>query len=445
MVCGFENKVSDYIREHNLLSKDGGSVIVALSGGADSVSLLLVLNDLGYNCIAAHCNFHLRGEESNRDQKFAEELCKKYGIKLELIHFDVEKRVKETNESVEMACRSLRYDWFEVLKKKYDAQALATGHHIGDNIETMLLNIIRGTGIAGAAGISPKNAKRVSPLLCVSKSEILAYLQECGTGYVTDSTNMESEFKRNIIRNEILPQISSYFRDSEITLTKTVSNLREDNDLLQEYISSLKEKIMPDDTVDFTALISKTVHHKAVLYHILSQYGFNREQTDSIFNARNETGKIFRSGNYSACTDRGKLIVKPDTNEVHEEVYVEMTPGCKNEYFDITEVSSINIDCGPDVIYIDSKALEGDPRWTIRYWRDGDKMCPFGMKGKTKKISDIFSNAKIPSIYKKKIPLLLRNDEIIWVIGVKASDKFRITNTTERIIELRQNCNKNSQ
>lgn len=437
MGCDFENKVSDYIREHNLLSIDSGPVIVALSGGADSVSLLLVLNNLGYNCIAAHCNFHLRGDESNRDQTFAEGLCQKYGIKLELIHFDVEKRIKETNESIEMACRSLRYDWFETLKKKYDAQALATGHHIGDNIETMLLNIIRGTGIAGAAGITPKNAKRVSPLLCVSKQEILEYLKDCGESFVTDSTNLESEFKRNIIRNEILPQIYSYFSDSGITLAKTVSNLREDNDLLQEYITILKGTIMPENTLDFIALENQTSHPKAILYHILAPYGFNREQTDNIYNARCQTGKMFYAGPYSASTDRGKLIIEQIKNTTTAEIAVEVAPKSKNHYFETKEVPSISSDCSADVIYIDSKALEGNPRWTIRYWQTGDKMCPFGMKGKTKKISDIFSNAKIPSIHKKNIPLLLRNDEIIWVLGVKASDRFRVTKDTKKIIEFR--------
>ena len=189
----FEQKTANFIREADLLKADGSNVIVAISGGADSVALLAVLKSLGYNCIAAHCNFHLRGEESCRDERHVEAICSKLDVTLEKTDFDVPKRMAETGESLEMACRSLRYEWFETLREKYSAQALATGHHREDNVETMLLNLLRGTGIAGAAGISAQNAGRVRPLLRFSKSEITEYLHRRGLDYVTDSSNLVSD------------------------------------------------------------------------------------------------------------------------------------------------------------------------------------------------------------------------------------------------------------
>ena len=193
MLGEFETCVKRFVDTHLKLSADGGPVIVALSGGADSVALLAVMTALGYDCIAAHCNFGLRGGESERDMAHASAVASRLGARLETVRFDVPARCAATGESVEMACRELRYEWFEKLKRRYGAQALLTGHHRDDNVETMFLNLLRGAGIRGVAGISAAGDRRMSPMLAMSRADILDYLRLRGLDYVTDSSNLTTD------------------------------------------------------------------------------------------------------------------------------------------------------------------------------------------------------------------------------------------------------------
>ena len=192
-------KIEKYIEKHQLMEKES-PVLVALSGGADSVALLLVLHNLGYKCQAIHCNFHLRGEESNRDEEFVTSLCKRLGIALDIVHFDTTEYAKSHGISIEMAARELRYDAFEKQRKLIGAQAIAVAHHRDDSAETLLLNLVRGTGIRGLRGIQPKNGYIIRPLLCVGREDIIDYLKWRGQDFVTDSTNLTSDYTRNKIR-----------------------------------------------------------------------------------------------------------------------------------------------------------------------------------------------------------------------------------------------------
>ena len=198
-----QQRVIRYIEKEHLFSPDD-KLLVALSGGADSVALLRVLHTAGYQCEAAHCNFHLRGEESNRDEQFVRQLCQKYGIRLHTIDFNTTQYATEKRISIEMAARELRYNWFEKIKEECGAHVIAVAHHQDDSVETMLLNLIRGTGITGLLGIRPRNGAIVRPLLCINREEIIRYLQQIGQDFVTDSTNLEDEYTRNKIRLNLL-------------------------------------------------------------------------------------------------------------------------------------------------------------------------------------------------------------------------------------------------
>ena len=215
-------------------------VLVALSGGADSVALLRVLLELGYDCRAAHCNFHLRGDESNRDECFVTELCQLLGVKFDVKHFDVPYYMKEHGVSLEMACRELRYEWFEQLRLEHGCQCIAVAHHSDDNIETFFLNALRGTGIAGLTGMKPRNANVVRPLLCVSRNEILEWLESLHQDFVTDSTNLENDARRNRLRNVVLPTIYSEFEGSKDSLLKTIENMTRCNDLYNESVGVMR-------------------------------------------------------------------------------------------------------------------------------------------------------------------------------------------------------------
>ena len=234
-----EHKVKEYIKEHSML-KDGDKVVVTLSGGADSVSLLLILHALGYECHAAHCNFHLRGEESMRDERFVTSLCEHLNIPLHKTDFETETYSKEKGISIEMAARELRYDYFRKLKDEVDAKAIAVGHHRDDNIETLFLNLVRGTGIQGLCGIQPVNGDIVRPLLCVSREEILDYLATKGQTYVTDSTNLEDVYSRNKIRLNVLPELQQINQGAMENIRATINNL---NEVRKIYEATIKADI----------------------------------------------------------------------------------------------------------------------------------------------------------------------------------------------------------
>ena len=236
------SKVKDYIKQHNLLNSND-LYIVALSGGADSVALLLFLDEMGYQVHAAHCNFHLRGAESDRDEAFCESLCLQKDIPFHRIHFDTLTYAETHHVSVEMAARELRYGYFEQLRKDIGASGICVAHHRDDSVETVLLNLIRGTGLRGLTGIQPRKGYILRPLLCVSRQEIEQYLQAKGQSYVTDSTNLVAEVQRNVVRLKVLPLLETINPAVADNIQRTAENLTEAQSVLDVAKKSVIEKI----------------------------------------------------------------------------------------------------------------------------------------------------------------------------------------------------------
>lgn len=433
MQQSFLNKIKATINGDNLLVDLSKPIIVALSGGADSVALLIVLKKLGYNCIAAHCNFQLRGQESERDMQYCIDLCNKLGLKLLIKRCDVSGFIERQPMSTEMACREIRYNWFVELVNEYSAQAIATGHHIEDNVETFLLNAFRGTGISGLTGIPIKNNLNVvRPLLNVTKQEILNFLNSEKIKFVTDSSNKKNEFTRNIIRNLLVPQIKEHFPNIENGIKTTIENLNESFSL---YCQSIADKkcvyVDAEGGVNLSKLlVEQKLFSNLLLYEWLKSEGFTRTQTDNMLECAKVTGKKFISNNCVRIINRGKLL---KINSIPEIEY----PSDLNNIFDIEihPIAHFRPVNNPSVAYFDLSILEGSDLF-IRYWIYGDRMQPFGMKG-SQKLSDIFANAKISIDKKRSIPLLIKNDEIVWVAGVKCSNKYRVTDSTKQYVEIK--------
>lgn len=427
MKSKFLEKVRKTIEKYRLPEPEEGPVIVALSGGPDSVALLDVLVGLGYSVIAAHCNFHLRGDESNRDMAFATDLCRHMGIVCETISFDVESRRKLTGESVEMACRELRYEWFGTLVEKYGASALATGHHRDDNIETLILNLLRSSGLRGASAISPASNRRISPLLECSRSEITEYLSGRGLSFVTDHTNLENDYSRNKVRNVILPAIESQFPDARQRLADSISHLADDMKLLDEAVIMWRRQyIGPDNTIVIDE-VKRSGAPESLMFRLLEPYGFNRCQTDGIVNGE-RSGARYRSDEFEAVVSRG--IVR-----LHQIGYndCDLTPQIVTELVDVTDFVPLR---DPSAATFDSSILDGDPDWEVRAWRQGDRMKPFGMNGRSKKLSDIFNDAKVDDLTKQSRIVVTRNGEIVWVAGLRQSDLYRVDDTTRTIVKM---------
>ena len=319
-------KIQTYIEANHLLTSDK-PVIIGFSGGGDSVSLLYILNGLGYKCIAAHCNFHLRYEESDRDEEFCRKFAGEHNIIFEKIDFDTKSYAAEKHISIEMAARELRYEWFEVIREKYNAQAIAVAHHRDDSNETMLLNMIRGTGIRGLCGIRPKNGLIIRPLLCVGREDLIRYLEQYTLPYITDSSNMSDEYTRNFIRLRLLPLMEEINPSVGTTLARTVEHLSDVERLYIQTIEQAKDTLIQkvDDNELYISIndIIKQPASKTILYELLKPYGFTRDISEGIFLAlTGKSGKIFEAPDscFKLLKDRNFLIIYKQ-QEKEQEVY----------------------------------------------------------------------------------------------------------------------------
>lgn len=427
-------KVEEYITKHQLLSPND-KVIIGVSGGADSVAMLDILFNLKYDCIIAHCNFHLRGEESNKDAEFVQVLCKKYNLTYNKIDFDTELYASTNRISIEMSARELRYNWFEKLRQKYDASAIAVAHHIDDSVETVLLNLARGTGIRGLTGINVKNGYIIRPLLCLSRNDIVQYLDKKGLSYVTDSTNNEDIYTRNKIRLNIIPLLETINPSVKKAILRTSGHLQQVENIYNEYIESAKKEIVSNCKVHIQKLLAYK-EPSAILYEILSEYGFNPSTANDIFEVlESQSGKSFYSDSHRLVKDRDCLIIQPIDQQ---------TPSTEDIYTIGKEDSSINypirinikkvdinkdfrIEKTPNKLYIDTKKIKYP--LTIRHWKKGDWFIPFGMKGK-KKISDYFSDNKFSLFDKENAWLLCSGKDIVWIMGHRSDNRYRIDDST---------------
>lgn len=429
------DKISKYISEHKLLS-DGDKVIATLSGGADSVALLHILRRLGYNCIAVHCNFHLRGDESMRDQHFVEELCKHLNIPLYVIDFDTELYARENKLSIEMAARTLRYKEFEKIRLEESATAIAVAHHRDDSAETLLLNLMRGCGIRGLHGIRPKNGHIIRPLLCIGRNDILQYLQDRGIEYVIDSTNLSSDYTRNKVRLELLPLMAQINPSIEETIADTAERLAEAEEIYNQAIEEATGRVLSDSTID----ISKLKKEKApgtLLHELLSPYGFNSAQVrDILANIDSESGRRYKTAEWEVIKDRERLIITPKGEEfskipLPQEGEVSTPHGLlridRNIY-------NGTIPKQRNIATLDTAKIEFP--LTLRNTKSGDRFHPFGMRG-TKLVSDYLTDRK-RSIIEKEQQLVVTdaNDNILWLVGERPSAICSIGNNTTEVITL---------
>ncbi len=422
------DRVRGFIEKEKLLTPDT-TVIVGLSGGMDSMVLLDLLTLLGYQCVAAHCNFHLRGEESNRDAAFVKKWCKGIDIPFTSIDFDTTQYAADKKISIEMAARELRYDWFEILRRQHDAEAVAVAHHKDDSVETVLLNLIRGTGIKGLAGIMPRNRSVVRPLLCMTRAEIEEYITERDIPYVFDSTNDDDIFLRNSLRLNIIPQLQKLNPSVKDAIWRTSRNLSEAEKVYSTSIRNAIEELYQEDKIDI-AKLGETASPRSILFEILSPLGFGASVIEDVYlGMESVSGKTFYSKSYRLIKDRDFFILDriTDNNRGEEFVYI------SSEAEEIAEPihlvirkkkMPLFIEKNRRFLYADLTKLKFP--LTLRRWEEGDWFIPFGMKGK-KKVSDYFIDRKYNLKEKENAWLLLSGDEIVWIVGERPDNRYKIT------------------
>ena len=415
----------NYIRQHHLL-EEGARVLVGLSGGPDSVCLARILDSLGYGVVAVHCNFHLRGDESLRDEQFVVSLCQQMGWELHRVDFDTQTYARQQKISIEMAARELRYEHFRSLLHDTQAHVIAVGHHQDDNIETLLLNAVRGTGIRGLCGMQPRNNDVVRPLLCLTRQEILAHLADIQQDYVTDHTNLEDAYARNKVRLDVLPLLEHINPGAMKNLASTQENLAEVMKVYQQAMQqSLAECVEQRANGEIYIHIAKLQSHPSpisILHETLSPLGFNKAQMEDMLHTLHESGKVFTAEGRRALVDRQHIIVEAahyPMPAIHQEV---------------VDVQDLHMQKYPSHAYLDADKLHGE--LTLRTPRTGDTFAPFGMGGKRKLLSDFLTDQKLTLFEKEHQPLLMDGNEIVWVVGRRSSELYRVDEHTKRVLHI---------
>ena len=425
-------RLDKYIKQHNFFSK-GDKLILAISGGADSVALAYLLKQLEYDFTMAHCNFGLRNKESDADEVFVKKLAKKLGVKCFTKSFETLKFATENKISIQMAARDLRYDWFENLRQKLRLDFILTAHHRDDDMETFFINLLRGTGIKGMLGVPQKKGSIVRPLLFTKKNEIYDFLKKNKIEYQEDSSNKDNKYLRNKIRLQLIPLLEQMNPSFKETLTKEMDYLSGISEVYFAQIGSKKEQLLKQEMDYFTisiAELKKLNPLPTYLYELLNPFGFLNVQ--DICNALEvQPGKQFFSATHRITIDRKQLIIQA-IQEV-EKVELQIDENEKECFspihlgFTITE--NFNIQNDLTIAMLDYDKLEFP--LILRKWKKGDFFFPLGMNGK-KKLSNFFIDNKISIPEKEQIWVLCSTDEIIWVVGMRISERFKISKKTKK-------------
>lgn len=449
-------QVAGFVARNQLLAADN-KYIVALSGGADSVALLLIMKALGYDVEAAHCNFHLRGKESERDENFCVSLCESLGIILHRIHFDTLTYAQLHKVSIEMAARDLRYSYFEQLRRDINADAICVAHHKDDNVETILLNLVRGTGMNGLTGISPRNGFILRPLLCIGREDILEYLEAENQDYVTDSSNLVDDVQRNKIRLNVLPlleNVNPAVKDNILTMARWIA---EASTIVEASLDEAKAKAVSSLSVgaknhdakpmvndSFCVDISKIEEYPSaeyLLWDILKDYGFNSSQVALVAeNLHATTGTSWLSSSHELTLDRGRLILTPLDKEEGRQmripeagtyVYTELCK-LKIEQKEINE--NYTISRSSDKVCLDAQKVKFP--LMIRRVARGDRFVPFGMKG-SKLVSDFLTDQKVAlPLKRRQLVVTDAGGNILWVVGKRLDGRFAVSPCSKSVVEI---------
>lgn len=437
-----------FIKEKNLFAAND-KILLAVSGGIDSMVMMHLFSSCDFIYGVAHCNFKLREKESDDDEKFVRQEAKFSGVKFYSKSFNTKKYSDKNNLSIQMAARKLRYDFFEEIRAKHQYDYIAVAHNAGDSAETVLLTLIRGTGIAGHHGILPKNNFIVRPLLFASREDILQFAKAQKIKWREDSSNRKNDYPRNSIRNQVMPVLKKINPSVNETLLRHAEDMHGVEQLYRQFISQLRQNAVEeknDETIISIPFLQKQEGSLTLLHEILKEYGFNRDAVHKINGMLSgEAGKIFLSPTHRLVKDRKYLMVTKRSPVIANDYLIE----AGNHFFQweggslsfrkimLTSDLKEKIIAGEmddnNVAWMDAGKLIYPLQ--LRHWKKGDVFHPLGMRG-NKKISDFFTDLKYSALQKEKAWLLCSANKIAWVAGERMDDKFKITASTGTSIEI---------
>ncbi len=428
-----------FIKEHSDITQK--KILIAVSGGIDSVVLAHLCYQENIDFGIAHCNFQLREQASEEDEAFVIGLAKTYNVPIFTKKFDVKAYVEQNKVSTQIAARVLRYEWFNTLLKQHQFDFIATAHHANDQLETILFNLTKGTGIKGIRGILPLANKVVRPLLHAPKGTIQAYAKENELAWREDSSNSSTKYQRNLIRHKVVPVLKSINPSLTANLHFTTERLRMVEQMLNAQLADFESKGVAEKsgvTSIFKISLKKQQAPLLILSEFLQVYGFNFKQAKQLFAEMDrQPGKIFKSHTHELLVDREALLIRPlmEQNLTESVKILAETKEIK--------VSHLTLKCNFEQLYskeqlkrknniltVDASLISFP--LTVRNWQEGDFFRPFGMKGK-KKLSDFLTDQKLNLFEKQKVKVLCTKDDIVWVIGMRPDDRFKVSDNTRKI------------
>ncbi|MDL2141778.1 tRNA lysidine(34) synthetase TilS [Flavobacterium tructae] len=413
-------------------------LFLAVSGGLDSMVLLHLFQQLPFEIAVLHCNFQLRGLESFGDQDFIQKYCDENGISIFSTQFDTEAFAKDYKLSTQVAARELRYNWFYELLETENFDYILTAHHADDNLETFIINLTRGTGLDGLTGIPEQNDKIVRPLLPFSRAEILEYAKQNNILWREDSSNASNKYLRNKIRHDLVPILKEINPNFLNAFQKTQEYLQESQEMVEDASIMIYQQVAKEEGEDIhfdLNQLKKLPNYKSYFYQWLNEFGF--VAWNDIYDlVEGQSGKQVFSAGFRLLKNRDTLILSP-ISELEENEVFEIRAGEQDVNFPLKlrlcQVDDITIDSNK-AIFVDAEKIHFP--LILRKWKEGDVFHPFGMKGKSKKLSKLFKDEKLSLIEKEKIWILCSDNQIVWVIGIRQDERFKIENTTNEIIKI---------
>jgi len=438
------DQFKQYVSDFRLFGPEE-PILLAISGGVDSMVLAELFHRAGYNFAIAHCNFGLRGSESNQDESFVTSIADTYGVKLFVKNFKTREYAGFNKVSVQMAARTLRYEWFDELVQNEGFKAVATAHHLDDQIETFFINVLRGTGISGLHGILPNRTRIVHPMMFAFRRQIEEFASDEAIAYREDSSNRSSKYVRNKIRHDLVPLLGEINPEFRKTITATIDRLRETEMLVTNHIEEVREQveILNDGIVTFKIPgLLKLQPREVYVYELLQPFNFNRSVTDEISAALEEiSGKQFFSATHRALKDRdllmitelglagvvpaGEVLIEAKSPDIKKPVHL--------RFSEMENNSALVISKSGNIVMLDASKLSWPLR--LRKWKEGDAFVPYGMTN-SKKLSDFFIDNKFSIIEKENAWLLISGNEIVWLVGHRIGNSYRITPETKSILKI---------
>lgn len=435
-----ENKIKKYVKANAFFSLSD-SILVAVSGGIDSVTLLHLLAQLQIKKLAiVHCNFQLRGQESYKDQDFVETLAKQYRIPFYTTNFETKKIAREQKISIQEAARNLRYNWFEKIRKQNKFDYIAIAHNKNDVAETFIFNLLRGSGTKGLTGIKAKSDNIIRPLLFASRNEIVRYAKEANLRFREDSSNQSTKYSRNFIRHQIIPLLDKINSQSMEHIVQSSQKINDIHNLSEIYLSQFSKNhiIKKDNTakIEIQPLLDSN-HSKTILYSILKDYGINAKELDKIIASLHHSGKQFFTATHTILIDRTYILIYPTEKNKFEPIMINSIADKivkpVHLQFNVFENEAIHFNPSPRFAYFDIDKLSFPLK--IRNWEQGNFFYPFGL-GKRKKISNFFTDIKLSVKDKSNVFLLESDNNICWIIGYRTDERFKVTNKTKTILQI---------